>query len=207
MLYIGDNLREFERALSDAMLDQLPFALARALNDTGQDVADAWRAGLNYRLDRPTPFTLRAPYIARRASKRSPTVVPAFRQIQGEYLRLQITGGTRRPTGSALVVPVAARLNQYGNMPRGYVRRLLASGGAFVASRDDPRTAHLAPGIYRRGRRTRAGQSAPQLLVAFEDRAEYSVRFDFAGIAERRALSSFPGHLSRRLQEAWGTRR
>ena len=92
-------------------------------------------------------------------------------------------------------------------MTRGYVRQLLASGTAFVASRDDPATAHLAPGIYRRGRRTRTGQDAPQLIVAFEDRAQYEPRFDFYGIAERRALSAFPGHLSRRLQQAWATRR
>ena len=89
MLHIGDSLREFERALSDAMHDQLPFALSRALNDTAEDVAGAWRAGLNYRLDRPTPFTLRAPFIQRRATKSSPTVIPAFRDIQAGYLGRQ----------------------------------------------------------------------------------------------------------------------
>ena len=206
MLHIGDNLRDFERQLSDALQEQLPFAAALALNDTGADVAEALDREMGDAFDRPTPFTRRGPAILRRASKRSLTVVPGIRRIQSEYLRLQAEGGTRSPTGRALLVPVGARLNRYGNMPRNYVRTLLSSGRAFVASSGDPRTRHLRPGIYRR--RAGAGsRGAPELLVAFEDSARYLARFDHDGIARRTALRVFEGHLSRRLQAAWATRR
>lgn len=206
MLHIGDNLRDFERQLSDALQEQLPFAAAQALNDTGSDVAEAIRAEMGDSFDRPTPFTQRGPAILRRASKRLLTVVPGVRRIQSGYLRLQAEGGTRSPTGQALLVPVGARLNRYGNMPRNYVRTLISSGRGFVASRNDPRTRHLPPGIYRR-RTSRGVAGAPELLVAFEDSARYTARFDHDGVARRTALRVFERHLSRRLQAAWATRR
>ena len=42
VIFIGDTLHQLERYLSDAMLEQLPFAASQALNDTGRDVAEAW---------------------------------------------------------------------------------------------------------------------------------------------------------------------
>lgn len=206
MLHIGDNLAAFERGLSDAMQEQLPFATALALNDTARDVVEAWQAAAPQIFDRPTPFTERGFAILRRARKRSLTTIPGIRRIQAEYLRLQVTGGTRVPEGQALLVPKGARRNRYGNLPRHYVRTLLRSGQAFVASQDDPRTRHLPPGLYRR-RKLRGRAQPPELMVAFVDQATYAPRFDLEGIARQAALPAFPRHLSRRLIEAWGTRR
>lgn len=206
MINIGSNLAQFERALSDAMLEQLPFAMSQALNDTGRDVAEGWQANMRGVFDRPTPFTLRGPHLQRRATKRRLTAVVAMRPIQAEFLRIQVTGGTRTPDGSAILVPVGARRNRYGNMTRNYVRTLINSGRAFVASRSDPRTAHLPPGIYRR-RRVRGGMSRPELMVAFEDAVQYQDRFDPQAVGRAVALARFEGHLSARLRAAWASRR
>lgn len=206
MLNIGDNIAVLERQLSDAMLEQLPFAAARALNDTATDVADAWRESMERQLDRPTPFTLRGPHLQRRARKTRLTAVAAVRPIQAEYLRIQVTGGTRRPDGSAILVPVGARRNRYGNLTRNYIRTLLNSGRGFVASRNDPRTANLPPGIYRRRRRG-SRTLPPELMVAFEDSAQYRPIWDAEGVAMHRARTRWPGHLAARLRQAWATRR
>jgi len=44
-------------------------------------------------------------------------------------------------------------------------------------------------------------------LVAFEDVATYEPRIDLESAARLKARSRFPDHLSRRLREAWASRR
>ncbi|MGV6848564.1 MAG: hypothetical protein ACWA5A_09315 [Marinibacterium sp.] len=209
MLKIKDNIAEFERGLSDIARRQVPFAVALALNDTAADVERAWRAHLQERLDRPTPFTLRGMFKAR-ASKRTLTAVVGFKRIQSEYLRLQAEGGTRFPMGRALVLPVGQKLNRYGNIPRGAVRRSLARDDTFVASGGKSETQHLAPGVYRRPKRGsyRRGRSKPpQLLISFKGSARYGRTLDLQSVAMSRALASFPDHFRRRFIEAMNTAR
>lgn len=207
MIYVGDNIDAFYRHLSDVGRDQLPFATALALNDTAAEVRDAEQTETAKRLDRPTPFTQRGLYVSR-ASKRRLTAVVGFKDRQAAYLALQVTGGVRTPKGRALLVPVGARLNKYGNMPRRAVARLLAKADTFVASRSDPKTGHLPPGIYQRvPRGSRGGAPKPKLLVAFEDRAKYQPRLRFDYVAQRRAEAVFERKFLARLDQAMRTAR
>jgi hypothetical protein len=205
MIDISHNMAAFERQLSNALQEQLPFALALALNDAGGDAKEAVEDHMDRVFDRPTPFTKRALFM-RRASKRRPTVEVNVKQVQARYLRRQAEGGIRTPEGAALLVPVGQRLNRYGNMPRGAVRRILGRSDTFVASRRGGGNNRLRPGIYKR-KKVRGKNASPQLLVAFEDRATYQRRFLMQTTAERAFRASFEGHLSRRLRQAWATRR
>jgi hypothetical protein len=56
-----------------------------------------------------TPFTEHGFAILRRARKRSLTTIPGIRRIQPEYLRRQVTGGTRLLEDRALLVPAGER--------------------------------------------------------------------------------------------------
>jgi hypothetical protein len=219
MIRIEDNIDDFWRRLSDVGRKQLPFAIAMALNDTAEDVVEAEEKGLEKHLDRPTPYTRRAFY-RRRASKSNLRAEVGVKRVQAEYLRYQVDGGVRRPKGRAIVVPVNQRKNQYGNMPKGALKRALAKSDAFVASRGEKATKHLAPGIYQRpkrgryrsastrktsGNKNRGKQKGPKLLAAFESSASYSKRLPFEQTARRKAQPSFNKYLTMRWRQALAT--
>lgn len=196
MISVAHNLDAAERALSDFGRTQLPFATALALNDTAADVSEQVGKAMEAKLDRPTPFTLRGFY-KRRASKSRLTAEIGAKDVQAGYLRFAFGGGVRRPDGAAILVPVGARMNRYGNLPRRAVARLVSRGDVFVTSRGDPNTRHLRPGIYRR---PKGGRGGPQLLIAFEDSADYRQRLDLEQIAGPVAGRVFEGYLIDRLR-------
>ena len=129
-------------------------------------------------MDRPTPFTLKGLGV-QKASKATLQSKVFVRPIQSVYLQYQIEGGVRTPAGQALVIPTGrAKLNVYGNMPSGYVQKLLATPGVFSG------TVRGVPGIYQRWTETwRAGGTVNigsghlQLLVAYEPKARYAPRW------------------------------
>lgn len=199
MISFADNIAEFERGLSDLAQNQLPFAVALALNDTAQDVDRAWITHLRRRLDRPTPFTMRG--VRRgRASKTRLTAFVAFKDVQARYLARLQKGGTRRPAGRALLVPVRQRLNKYGNMPRGSLVRSLAKKGVFAGK------VNGKGGVYQRPtkRQAKAG-IGPKLLVSFQPRAEYRKTLNLQRAAQGAARSGFPRHFAKRFKEALRT--
>ncbi len=167
---------------------QVPFAMAMALTALAQDGRAAAIASLPQRLDRPTPFTMQAVGIAP-ATKASLQSVVFVKDRQATYLAMQETGGTRTPApGAPINLPVGQRPNQYGNIPKGAIRRAKARDDTFVANGQGT-TAHLPPGLYKRaakGRRRKAAKGSAgkaggglQLLVAFERQAKYTPRLGF----------------------------
>lgn len=198
MLSIKADFDAAERLLSDLGRKQLPFATAMAINDTAESVKRAEELDIARVFDRPTPFTKRGLYL-RRASKNKLTAQVGAKRVQAGYLGRQVTGGTRRPSGQALVVPVKARRNAYGNLPKGSVARLGRKKNVFATKRGASATRHLAPGIYQRmGRKG----SELRLLVAFEPSARYQARWKFHDLALRRARAVFRDNFVRRMREA-----
>ncbi|MEO1315001.1 MAG: hypothetical protein AAFW01_00150 [Pseudomonadota bacterium] len=86
-------------------------------------------------------------------------------------------GGTRLPRGRALIVPVRARRNQFGNLSRNAFQRLLARPDTFSGE---------VRGIGGLWQRTRQG--GLKLLIAYEQRAEYEPRFGFREIVRRTVI-------------------
>lgn len=195
-LSFEDNLRAFERDLSDLARGQLPFATARALNATTEAIAANTTRALDERLDRPTPFTKRG--IARRfATKARPWSDVFFRDIQAAYLAWAEDGGERLPKGMAIPIPVGLRRNAYGNMARGALARLRGRSDVFTPGPGSP----LPPGIYQRRK------SGLRMLAAFEPRAAYRPRLSFLADAERTARAYFPIAFERALRRALATAR
>jgi hypothetical protein len=166
---IGRLGRDIERSLRS----QLPFATAKALSDTAIDVSKAETKAIEDVFDRPTPFTKRA-IGYKRATKATLSARVFVKDVQAEYLGIEITGGTARPKKRALVIPARGlRLNQYGNIPRNKIRTLLARSDTFSGE------VRGVPGIWQR---TRKGM---KLLILYEPKAKYKKRFPFYDIAKR----------------------
>jgi len=181
MMGIKVDLRGFdklERKMNDLQKKQLPFAMAKALTVTASDAKRAVDVQIPRKLDRPTPFTRRAIGI-KRASKRILQSEVFVKDIQAEYLKYAIEGGTRRPTGKALATPGSkVKLNKYGNMPgaRGKAGKLLGNNKKYFSGK--PKGMADAPaGIWQR--MGKGGRKKLRLIVAYEKQIEYKKRLPF----------------------------
>jgi len=198
------NIAEVERGLSNFAREQVPFAASRAINAIAADVAAAEERRFRAVLDRPTPFTLRGLMVLR-ASKRTLAGAVLVRDRQAAYLALQDTGGTRRPKGRAIPVPVKARLNRFGNLPRGGVAKIAAGAHTFSGR---PKGGG-APGIYKRLGATASRKAGFQLSmpVAWAARASYRPRLEFLRTARRAAARAAAPAFERALSDAIATAR
>lgn len=213
MLDIAVDMTAFDRyadELDRTARDHVPFALAKTVTQAGHAVRKALEAEMPRAFDRPTPFTMRA-FAVKSASKRDPNPQAEIfaKDIQAEYLALQIFGGVRRPKagGKAVLTPGAARLNRYGNLPRRYVARANQRRNQFVGTVRF-RSGQTVSGVWQRPRR-RKGKNIGrlQLMVLFEDQTTVRPRFDFAAVVARTAtpealLSLFRVNLARAARVA-----
>jgi hypothetical protein len=192
---LTSNIAQLRRIMQREQRSQLPFATARALTMTGQDARADLEPHIDRAFDRPTRFTRNS--VATQPATRTRLYSRVLiKDAQAAYLGLQEEGGTRTPARTALVVPVEARLNQYGNMPRGYLRRLLSRSDTFSGN---------VKGIGGIWQRTRDG--GVKLIVAYAQRAQYQPRFGMKDRVERTARERFPPNFERAFREAMETAR
>ncbi len=194
---LQSNLRDVERDLSDVGRRQLPFAASVALNNTAGDVHKNETRRLSKVFDRPTPFTRKA-YAIRRSTKRRLEARVFVKPIQARYLKKQEEGGTRQAPRRAIVVPQKVRVNKYGNLPKGAVKRNLANPKVFSGK---PNGSARGAGIYKR-----QGKKLVKLM-SYIPRARYEARLSFRRSAAKTAGHRFPVHLERALIKAFATRR
>ena len=205
-----------ERMLQLLAGRQASYAAARALNEVARTVTKEINARMGETFDRPTTFTQRAVVAPRAlaATPDNPVAVVTVRPLQAKYLEPEERGGTRtaasntRKPGSALVLPGAAmRLNQFGNIPSGMLRRLAAqaqrSGGkiAFLPAGAPGNKAGIG-GYFRRGRNHTLNR-----LSVFEAATHYAPRFHFHDRVSSIARALFPAAFRRALSEALRTAR
>ncbi len=152
-LGISADTKDFEKTLQGWERDQLPFATARALTQTGQLVKNAVRGTMGISFDRPTPYTLNSVYL-KPATKTNLVAEVNLKNWASKgappsrYLQPQVQGGGRPPKyseiafqkkgilpGGMLWVPgKGAKLNQYGNiMPSLIVQIMSATGSHWKA--------------------------------------------------------------------------
>lgn len=176
---------------------EVPFATARALTWTAKEGAQAAAQEAKSAFDAPTPFTQKA-FTIEAASKRKLAASVLAKDRQADYLGIQVTGGTRRPKKRVLVRPgPGLKVNKYGNIPRGRVKRLADKPDHFVG-----KAAGQSPaGIYKRPSKAKARRGeGPQLIIAFGKAFSYRPRLDFYGETSKVFVTRFP-HLYRRSLE------
>lgn len=128
---IRPGLAAFRRDFDNFATKQLPFATARALTETARKAAAVETQALSQTLDRPTPFTLRGPMV-KPATKADQTAVLDMRPIQAAYLAPEEFGEPQVVAKTAVVVPVDAALNSYGNLPPKALLRYKGRKDVFV---------------------------------------------------------------------------
>ena len=170
------------KTLKSISAKQLPFAASKALNDTIFDVYRAEGKALGIFIDKPRPFTTKA-YKVVKANKRRLVAYLKTKQIQEGYLQWAVYGGQRAPKKTSNVVPVEQRLNQYGNMPRGSVKRMLADKQRYFSGVPRgqseagiwKRTGKYTPNVRRPGKTTsnKPRYAKVRLMVAYEGPVEY----------------------------------
>lgn len=177
---------------------QVKFATAVALTKTALRAKEAMPAAMEKALNKPTPFTKKGIF-TRRATPDRPEAVVGIMNAQAKYMRYQIEGGTRRPGAGGLRLPAAINVDEFGNIPKGLIKQLIAVANKekklgkvnsrrikvsnkvdlFYGDPDDNGRRAMPRGIYKRidlgnGR----GQLIP-LVVFPVVSANYRPRFDF----------------------------
>jgi hypothetical protein len=174
---------------------QLRYAGSLALNETAKIVARATERRIDEAFDKPTPFTQRSTAIlyANRANLKASVII---KDAQARYLTIQEVGGKRTPQRRAIVVPVNARLNAYGNLSRKQVQRLLLRSDTFSGEVGG------VGGIWQRMKGNKL-----KLLIAYKPETRYEPRFAFVETALATARREFPSQYRAAIARALATAR
>lgn len=183
---------------------------------------DAMPGEMRNVLDRPNRFTENAVY-STVATKQQLQAVVGIKDRQAEYLQYQVEGGTRRPKNIALRLPTVVELNEYGNVPTGLIKQLIARAKAgrratkvqsrkFKVSQQvdlfygDPGDGRPA-GIYKRVVVSATQHRLVPIIVFPKRTARYQRRFDFYGAVHRIVLREFEPELARQWAAALSSSR
>jgi hypothetical protein len=217
---IRTNVKAFEKKVSAAAFKQIPFATAQALNAIAKQVIAAEQKNEHTVLDRPRPFTTGA-LTVRRATKVTMQATVFMKDITAAYLEPYEFGGRNKLNSKALLKPVEAvkDLDQFGNLPRNFLRKLKGRRDVFVGS---VRTkAGMVQGVWQRDTSvdvelplfSRTGKlRTPKarmntsgrlvLLVKFEDAHQVKQHLDWFGVASRTIARTFNREMGKALAKA-----
>lgn len=199
---IRGDLRPLHRAMVDIGAKQVPFAISLALNTLAKGVAADEVDLIDETFKTPTPFTEKA-YRIEVATKAKPVARVAAKDIQAEYLKPYVVGGSRSLGGKrGMLAPRGVKLNQYGNLTKGTLARLKGKPNVFVG-RVKTRKGKTISGLWQRqpARRTSKGSSPAgplKLLIAFADTTPVPKRLPF----EQRARAYLKRHTPEAFTEA-----
>lgn len=197
---IQHNIDDAIKGLSRLHRKQVPFAASKALNSTAADAMNYTKAKAYKELDRPKDTSVNGIRMARSNKRRlrsSVFIIPAV----NEFLRYQIVGGTRKPSGKAEAVPVNLKLNKHGNIPgrrQGKIQKLLNRPDTFSG------TVGGVAGVWKRNKKR---DRPPVLLVAYASSVQYKPRFKFYRHAARTIDKRWARNFDRALQFAIRTAR
>lgn len=229
------NSAPLARELSDIQKKQIPFALVLAQTRLAQRVKPGVLNVMKQRLDRPTPTTMRSLFV-QAATKARPAKV-YFKDswtsgIPADTYLQQAAQGGRRPhkrfeksliaqglmKSGQYAVPTHGFLNQYGNVSRGTMTRILSGLGAAESGRGHQANATGSKRSQRKGNARRyfvgtvgeangvwerKGEAEAKPVFLYTDGAPgYRVIFPFHKIATNIAKAHGPAELEAALRHA-----
>lgn len=203
-LSVKADIRKVAKSLDDVARKQLPFARAQAINATAEKVRIAERDNLLEVIDGPTPFTLNSVAV-KRATKSNPVALVYVKPVAAAYLLPYEIGGKNKLNSKALLKPVGAKVNQYGNLPRNLVKRIASKQNAFIGKVQTKNG--VVDGVWQRTKKTRGKRAGLKLMVKFEDAHDVRQRLDYRGVARRVVAATFRGELDRAIGKALATAR
>lgn len=202
---IKGDLKPLQRAFVALHAKQVPFASALALTGLAKGVQLAEAEQVVETFDSPTPFTQKAFAIV--PAKKSDLVAIVFpKDIQSEYLEPYVDGGPRSlGTKQAMLVPVDQRTNQYGNLPRNTIARLMAKPSVFKG-KIVTKSGRAISGIWQRPG-GKAGKGHLKLLVAFDDTTPAPKHFPFYERAQAYIRANAAREFDNAMRKALATAR
>lgn len=201
---VKSDIRNVARALDDLARKQLPFATAQAINATAAKVKEAEQENMRKVLDAPTPFTVNSVAV-KKATKGNPVALVYVKPVAASYLLPYETGGLNKLNSQALLKPIGAKVNQYGNLPRNLVKRLTGRPNVFVGKIQTK--GGLVDGVWQRTKQTRGKRAGLKLMVKFEDAHEATQHLDYAGVGKRVVAATFRGELDKAVAKAMASAR
>lgn len=226
---VRSNVRDVTRSLDRFIREQIPFATAQAINGVAKKVREAERLNMQKVFDGPTPFTLNAVGV-KLANKRTLEAVVYVKDKTAEYLEPYEVGGLNKLNSKALLKPVEQRVNQYGNLPRNAIKRLLSRPDVFAGPVTFKKIGQTVNGIWQRpkaGQRTwvrgrdrrsygtkgntqrlvAGARTGLKLLIKFEDAHEAKQRLNYRAVAKRTVDATFKREFELAMQKALQTAR
>lgn len=220
-LSIKSNVAQIQKQLSALAYKQVPFASATAATNLAKEVAAAEVRNMQKVLDKPTPFTLRAVGV-KAARKDLPIATIFVKDVAATYLDPYQFGGSNKLNSKALLDPVNARVNQYGNLPRNAIKKYLSMPGVFVGS-VKTKKGEVINGIWQRptirgNQKIRGKSSVPVgsntnnggrllLLIRFKDAHPVTQHLDWFGVATKIVNGRFNKVFGAALAQAVATAR
>jgi hypothetical protein len=227
---VRSNIDAFQRGISALAYRQLPFATAQALTALARQIDLDEQANERKVLDRPKPFTQNAIGI-KPARKDRMTAVVFLKDITASYLEPYEFGGRNKLNSKALLKPVDAtkNLDQFGNLPRNFLRSLKGRSDIFIGAiktkrglvngvwqRSVDASTNAVPiarmgrdGLIRMGK-TRRGintSGSLKLLIKFDDAHEARQHLDWFGVAQRSVQKHFNREMGKALAKSIATAR
>ncbi|MFI8479650.1 hypothetical protein ACIGCM_03675 [Pseudomonas sp. NPDC078700] len=243
----ADGLAAQLAALTDLEKKQLPFATALTLTRTAEKVEQRLVGEMRTVFDRPTSWTLNSlrvfpatkqklvarVWMKNEADKSSPAT---------KWLSPEIYGGPRQdkrseamlrqrgilPANKYIVPGAGAQLDQFGNLKRGQITKVLSGIGGFTqqgytANASGSRRSRAKGnarryfvmydsqrqpiGIAERTGRGPNSRAKLRIIMAFVSKPSYSKAFNFFSIAEREAEAQLPVQWRLALAQALSTAR
>lgn len=245
---VRGSIEAATRELTEIERKQIPFATARALTEAAEAGRIAVKKAIRRVFDRPTRFTENATF--KRPATKGRLKAEVFLKDEAgkgvgaaKYLQAQIGGGARRnkrfeealrargmlPAGWQAVPGKWAKIDAFGNVPKGEIVKILADLRAFAEQ--GYKSNRLTKGAAREyGKRYRASRyfvvmpgkrmqpgiytkiasgfgDAVRPVFIYVRTADYGPRLRFAEIVDRAALAAFPKEFDQALRGALATAR
>lgn len=205
VISVRSNVKQISKNLSALAYKQLDFATARALTTLAKEVQAAEKANLKTAFKHPKPFTVNS--IGMRGATKASLEARVFvKPVAAKYLQPYETGGAHVLPGRALLNPKDIRLNQYGQLSRGTMKRLQGRSDIYIGK---IKTAHgEIDGVWQRIKKARKDGSTRRLklLIRFGDALPVDERLNYGSraraIVDRRFNPVFGAAMAKAIATA-----
>ena len=194
---ISANIAEVTKDLRRIEKKQIPWSIKLALDETAKRIAkDKGQGVMGRAADKTfstksggkgaTNFTTRG-FFYKQATKQNLTSEVFFSEDRGDFMELQVFGGTRFPRKRTITHSTKNShkyLDRYGNFKKGAIDTMLKDKTKFFTG--VPHGAQFeSEGIWERyGRGSKQGGQRIRMVAALLDQAEYRPLFPFFKIGE-----------------------
>lgn len=208
-LNVKTDMAEALKALAN-FESQIPFATAKGLTKTAQDVREVLRAEMRKVFKNPTPYTLNSLYLRPATKARLEAEVwLKYGSRPEHYLLPQIAGGSRpmkrfeqrlqmmglMRTDQRAVPAAGAKLDAYGNMSRGQIVQVLSQLRTDVVS-----------GVTQNASNSKRSKAKRSGVEYFVSRGPSSQRYGYAGRSRGTMfMQHLPAGVWARYSFAWGS--